>query len=145
MGAAQPYTIHSIVTDELQPVGPALGSDRHAVRKQKRVRAYVAEDHDVERVDFLARKWERLHRNVARLIGQFGAAGAKGGDHLGPSFVVGGHVEGIETLGVDAMRHPGFAGEKDAYWISHQLRSLKGFYDCLLNGIRNAIIPADMG
>jgi hypothetical protein len=46
---------------------------------------------------------------------------------------------------VDAMRHPGFAGEEDPYWIWHRLRSLKGFYECLLNGIRNAIIPADSG
>jgi hypothetical protein len=33
--------VHKI-TYELQAVGPALGSDRHAVRKQKRVRADVA-------------------------------------------------------------------------------------------------------
>ena len=79
------------------------------------------------------------------LVGQFGAAGAKRGDHLGPSLVIGGHVEGIEALGVDAMRHPGFAGEEDPYWIWHRLRSLKGFYGSLLNGIRNTIISADTG
>ena len=41
------------VTNKLQPVRPALGSDRHAVRKQKRVRANVAQDHNVERLDLL--------------------------------------------------------------------------------------------
>jgi hypothetical protein len=43
------------------------------------------------------------------------------------------------------MRHPGFAGEKDPYWIWHRLRFLKRFYDRLLDGIRSAIIPAGAG
>jgi len=115
------------VTNELEPVGPALGSDRHPVGKQKRVCAYVAQDDNVERLDLFPREWKRIHRNVARLVGQFGAARAKGGDHFGPTLVVGGHVEGIETLGVDAVRHPGFAGEEHPYWIWHWLRSLKAF------------------
>jgi hypothetical protein len=77
---------------------------------------------------------------VARLIDEFGAAGAKGRDHLGPSLVVGGHVKGIEALGVDAVRHPGFAGEQDPYWIWHRLRFLERFCDRLFNGVRDVVI-----
>ncbi len=103
------------VANELKPVRPALGADRHPVRKQKRVRADVAQDHNIESVDLVAREWKRVHRDVARLIGQFGSAGAKRGDHFRPALMVGGHVEGIEALGVDAVRHPGFAGKKNPY------------------------------
>ena len=71
------------------------------------------------------------------------AAAAKTGDHLSPTLVIGGGLERIKAFDVDAVRHPGFAGEEHPYWIWHWLRSLKGFYDCSLNGIRNAVIPAD--